>query len=723
MVMMNDAYDDEIESLIRQMNLEEKAHELGNDAPANARLGIPHMSHGEILHGVMWQPNKAEADPERYGDAAPTIFPQAIAMGCSFDPDLIERIGGVIAREARALDRHHCYSPCLDIACDSRFGRVEETFGEDPHLVTRLGVAIIHGFQGRGAERFDARHVLATAKHFVGYGEVRGGINGASIDIGERALRDVHLPPFEAAVREAGVAAIMPSHHAQEGVPCHANHWLLQRVLREEWGFEGLVVSDNIDIHRLHGMQRIAADHDEAAILALRAGLDLELELGRREDFMCYRRLPALVAQGRIAEAEIDTALRRVLRAKRQLRLFDRQEREDPKRICACPEHRQLAREAARASQVLLSNDGLLPLDAEARARIALIGPHADRCEYGGYTGKLTAAGITPLMGLRQRLSDHGRLRCEVGCGFGLEDEEIAPDAWQRALQAARESDVVILALGGCRQTCGEGRDNADIRLPGDQEALAHAILDLGKPTVLLLIGGRPWAVAELIARSQACLLAWYGGCEAGAAIAETLFGDVNPGGKLCMSLPKSIGHTQCSYLRRPFFTGAGWGSYRQHDNQPLFAFGHGLSYTRFAYGEIRLSGQAIGPAAGLDVWCTVRNVGERAGDEVVQCYLSDEIASITPFVKQLRAFRRIHLAAGEERELHFRLEPDDLAIWNAQMQCVVEPGWFTVQVGGDSLNGPVARFQVVDPRLGQVPDAPVTAAAISRDQDMEAPE
>ncbi len=685
-----------IDDLLQEMTLEEKAHELGNDAPANERLGIPKAIHGEILHGVMlrsWaEPELAEA----LGDNGPMIFPQAIAMGCTFDPELIERIGHATAREARSLRRHHCYSPNLDIAFDPRFGRVEENFGEDPHLVSRLGVAIINGFQGRGEERFDSRHVLATAKHFAGYGLVRGGINGAEVDSGERALREVHLPPFEAAVREAGVSGIMPSHHAQDGTPCHCNVWLLRDVLRREWGFDGLILSDNSDVYRLFAVLRVAKSPEDAARLALEATLDFEIQLQRNPEMMCYGHLPKLVHEGLVTESDVDTAVRRALRAKMLLGLFEGDETENPVEVCGCTEHRELALEAACASHVLLANDGVLPLNGEESKSVALIGPHADRCELGGYIGDVFAPKVTPFEGLQKVLGE--QVRCAPGCGFGLEDEEIDDDsAIAEAVELARDSETVILALGGLRATCGEGVDNADIRLPGRQHELAHAVLDLGKPTILLLIGGRPWAIADIAERCNAVLLAWYGGCEAGNAIARTLTGINNPGGKLSMSFPRSVGHTQCTYLRRPAFSGSGSGNYRQHDNSPLYPFGHGLSYTRFEYSDIQLSRESIRAKGTLEATITVTNTGECAGDEVVQCYIRDEVASICPFEKQLRAFQRLRLEASESREVSFTLGPDELWMIDAQMQKVVEPGWFTVQIGGSSDNGKTSRFLVTE--------------------------
>ncbi|MFW6286535.1 MAG: glycoside hydrolase family 3 N-terminal domain-containing protein [Candidatus Sumerlaeota bacterium] len=709
-----------IDDLLQQMTLEEKAHELGNDAPANERLGIPQANHGEILHGVMLRSWGEEELAEKLGDNGPVIFPQAIAMGCTFDPDLIERIGDVTAREARSLGRHHCYSPNLDIAFDPRFGRVEENFGEDPHLVARLGVSIINGFQGRGEERFDSRHVLATAKHFAGYGLVRGGINGAEVDSGERALREVHLPPFEAAVREAGVSGIMPSHHAQDGVPCHCNVWLLRDVLRREWGFDGLIVSDNSDVYRLFAVLRVAKSPEKAAILALEATLDFEIQLQRNPEIMCYAHIPKLVREGQVSESDVDTAVRRALRAKMLLGLFEGDETEDPVEVCGCPEHRALALEAARASHVLLANDGILPLKNEKSKQVALIGPHGNRCELGGYVGDVTAPKVTPFEGLQNVLGD--QVRCTPGCGFGLEDEDLDEDsAIAEAVELAQDSDVVILALGGLRATCGEGVDNADIRLPGRQHELAHAVLDAGKPTILLLIGGRPWAIADIAERCNAVQLAWYGGCEAGNAIAQTITGINNPGGKLSVSFPRSVGHTQCTYLRRPAFSGVGSGNYRQHENSPLYPFGHGLSYTQFEYSDVQLSKERIRPKGTLEATVTVANSGDCVGDEVVQCYIRDEVASICPFEKQLRAFQRIRLEPGESREVKFHLGPEELWMIDAHMQRVVEPGWFTVQIGGSSADGNTARFLVTESGSSETFDA-VEAIDMRPEDDAEAP-
>jgi beta-glucosidase len=297
------------------------------------------------------------------------------------------------------------------------------------------------------------------------------------------------------------------------------------------------------------------------------------------------------------------------------------------------------------------------------------------------------------LDGLARRFKD---VRHAPGCGFGIDGEDLDEDAAiDAALRLTEDSDVVILALGGSRATCGEGVDNADIRLPGRQHELAHAVLDLGKPTILLLVGGRPWAVADIVERCNAVLLAWYGGVEAGHAVADTISGSSNPGGRVSVSFPRSVGHFPCGYLRRPAFNGSGHGAYRQHSNEPLFPFGHGLSYTSFGYSPVRLSQERIGPKGTLRVGVTVRNTGDRAGDEVVQCYVRDEVASVSPFEKQLRGFQRIHLEAGEERELQFNLGPEELGMIDRHMQKVVEPGWFTVQVGGSSASGEIARFLV----------------------------
>jgi beta-glucosidase len=437
-----------------------------------------------------------------------------------------------------------------------------------------------------------------------------------------------------------------------------------------------------------------------------------------------------MVARGLVTEGLIDKSVRRILRAKFQLGLFEPDQPEDPREVCDSPAHRELARQVARASHVLLANDGTLPLDPRTVGRVALIGPHGDRCEYGGYVGHIASEGITPLAGLHEILGESAELEYRPGCTFGLTGEQPEADVQAEgdvdamiaeAVAAAGRADTVILALGGTRNTCGEGRDNAEISLPGRQHELARAVLDLGKPTVLVLIGGRPWAIGDIAPRCSAVLLAWYGGCEAGRAIAETLTGRHNPGGRLSMSFPRSEGHCPCTYLHRPLFNGSGSGSYRQHDNTPLYAFGHGLSYTTFGYGEVALSAENIGPAGSVTATVEVTNTGQRSGDEVVQCYVTDEFASVTQPLKQLRGFRRVHLAPGESTSVRFDLDADALAIWDARMERTVEPGWFTVQIGPSSTTGRSARFEVVTPEM-PAPTAEQSGATVTRELDMEAP-
>jgi beta-glucosidase len=707
-----------IDDLMSRMTLEEKVHELIHEAPANERLGIPRMRMGEILHGTLEWSNNV---PEENAGALPTVFPIPLAMGCCFNPEMIEQAGRCIAREARAFGHHQCYSPNLDIAMDPRFGRVEENFGEDPCLVSHLGVAMIHGFQGRGQERFDARHVLATAKHFAGYGAVRGGVNGAEVDMGERVLREVHLAPFEAAVREAQVAGIMPSHNTLDGVPCHGNAWLLRDVLRDEWGFDGVVVSDNVDVYRLHAMQNVSHCFAESALLGIRAGVDMELVLKHREGFFCYHLLPELVEEGLIREEEIDVAVKRNLRAKFRLGLFEGDEHEDPHSIGNNQEHRAVSLEMAKQCHVLLKNESLLPLNADDEKTIALIGPHGDICEYGGYTGDIAAPGVSPLEALRSMYCNPDKINFERGCTFDENcDKPDEAEMINQAMAAAEKADLVILTLGGTRKTCGEGTDNADIGLPGLQRTLAHAVLNSGKPTALILIGGRPWDVADIIERSHAVLVAWYGGCEAGNAIAQTLFGKNNPGGKLSMSFPKSAGHTQCSYLRRPSFNGAGQGEYRQHDVNALYPFGYGLSYTTFEYSDLQLSSKKIGTAGSVIASVTITNTGDRAGDEVAQCYLTDEVASITPYLKRLCDFQRIHLKPGESQKVDFNIGPDAMALWNIRIEHVVEPGWFTVQVGTSSNDGLTDRFVVHDQKTRFIDSKKSNDITISREIDMD---
>lgn len=668
-----------VERLLSQMTLEEKIAEMTQDAPANDCLGIPFMKFAEGLHGLWY-------------DGA-TVYPQAIACGSTWDPELIRKMAAQTALEARALNISHCYSPNLDvISGDARYGRVEEAYGEDPYLVSRMGVAFIQGMQGMGAEQFDENHVMATAKHFVGYPENRRGINGGFSDMSERRLREVFLPPFEAAVREAQVACIMPGHQDYNGVPCHMNSWLLDDILREELGFDGFIVSDNNDVGRLQTMHHIVGTRVEAAILGLKAGVDMDLVLGKPLEAYTYHTTvlkdtlekdPALIKY-------IDRATARILTAKYKLGLFGSTEKTaKTDTIVSCREHQEFAYEMAQKAIVLLKNDNeLLPLDRTAIRSLAVIGPNAveekpEKGTYsllGGYSG-LPPFYVSVLEGLTKKVGADIKINYAPGCDLLSESKAGFPEA----IAAANKSDAVVLVVGGSRKTAGEGVDRSDLELFGVQNELVEAIHQTGKPVIVVLINGRPLTINYIAENIPAILETWYLGMHSGDAIADALFGDVNPGGKLTVSFPRSAAHIPVTYLERPDFIGTGKGQYRYSDKSPLFPFGYGLSYTTFTYGEPELASGTIEAGGATTVSVMVTNTGERAGDEVVQMYVRDDLASVGRYHKMLKGFERVSLAAGETKTVEFELNFDKLFIYDQNMQKVVEPGTFTISIGASS--------------------------------------
>jgi len=648
------------------------------------RLGIPALGLGEGLHGYMAH----EA----------TSFPQAIGLASAWDPALHERIFSAVAKEMRARGAHYVLSPVLDVARDPRWGRTEETYGEDPYLIARLGVAAVRGFQG---ERFTGapEKVLATAKHFCAHGQPEGGTNCAPANYAERTLREELFAPFEAAVREAKIGAVMASYNEINGIPAHINDWLLKDLLRGEWGFEGFVISDGWGVDDLYRLHFVAADEAEAAEKAFKSGV--EVELGQ-----CLRHLEAAVTAGRIAEADLDKAVAKVLRVKFMLGLFENPfvDEEAAVAVTNCPEHRALALEAARKSIILLKNEGgLLPLNKSKLRSLAVIGPNAAAVRLGGYSGDPLRP-VSVLEGIRQKAGDALEILYAEGCGLTqapgtaaelwVTDEVSLPDPAQdaeritEAVQTAQKADVVLLALGDNEQTCREGwsvqhlgdRDSLD--LPGRQEDLLRAVAATGKPVILLLINGRPASINFAAERIPAILEAWYPGQEGGHAIAEVLFGEVNPGGKLPITFPRSVGQLPAYYYHKP----SARRGYLFSEMKPLFPFGHGLSYTTFEYGEPRLDKTTIHPNETATLTVEVTNTGKRAGDEVVQLYIRDVLSGrVTRPVKLLKGFQRITLQPGETRTVTFPVGPQQLQFLGEDMRPVVEPGEFLLMVGGSS--------------------------------------
>ncbi len=658
---------------------------------ANTRLGIPAMFHDEALHGL----------------TAPrgTHFPVPIGLASTWDPALIERVMSIAAKEARARGSQHVLSPVVDLGRDPRWGRIEETYGEDPYLVSRLGVAAVRGYQGRSLPLAPDK-VFATLKHFAAHGSHEGGINTAPPLVSERLLRAELLVPFEAAVKEAGAFAVMPSYNEIDGVPAHANEWLLEEVLRREWGFQGLVVSDYFGIEQLMNRHRVAHDKADTARQAIHAGVDMELP-----DPDGFPALVAMVKDGRLPESVVDRSAGRVLRAKFLAGLFDRPavDPDEAERVTNTPEHQAAALDAARASMVLLKNaGGLLPLDRRTVKTLAVIGPNAKGVHLGGYSrdpgrGVDVLTGITAAAGAGVRVLHAEGVRITEHEANWNDDKVVLGDPVkngariQEAVKLARQADVVVAVIGTNESVSREAwsdehlGDVADLSLMSQQQDLVDALLRVGKPLVVVLVNGRPLAIPHVAERAPAILETWYAGQEGGTAIGETLFGDFNPGGKLPVTVPRHVGQLPVYYNRRPT-------SFRNHldmSREPLWPFGHGLSYTTFAITNLKVSPATIGPGGRAEITVDVSNTGSRKGDEVLQLYLRDVVSSVTRPTKELRGFERVTLAPGEKKTVTFTLGPDALSLVDRHMRRVVEPGRFEVMVGPSSTQLTTATLDV----------------------------
>ena len=657
----------------------------------NTRLKIPVMFHEEALHGLV----------------APlaTSFPVPIGLASTWDPSLVERVMTVAAREARSRGARQVLSPVIDLGRDPRWGRFEETYGEDPYLVSAMGVAAVRGYQGPSLPLAPDR-VIATLKHFVGHGSHEGGVNTAPTQVSERQLRSEFLVPFEAAVRHAGALAVMPAYNEIDGVPAHANRWLFERVLRGEWGFQGLVASDYFGIDQLRSRHRVAADKASAALEALEAGVDIELP-----DADAFKELAALVKAGRVTEAVIDRAAARVLKSKFLAGLFDHPyvDPDEAERLSNAPEHRVLALEAARKSIVLLQNrNRTLPLSRRLKT-LAVIGPNARGLRLGGYSGN-PGRGVDVLTGLTQRAGSGVRVLHAEGVRITETEPNWDQDAMtlgdpirnrQRiaaALKTARQADAIVLVIGTNEATSREAwsdkhlGDVADLSLMSQQEELATAMFSTGKPVIVVLVNGRPVTMPKVAERASAILETWYAGEESGTAIAEVIFGDVNPGGKLPASIPRAVGQLPVYYNRRP----TSYRAYLDSPREPQWPFGFGLSYTTFEFSTPVVTPAAIDPAGTVAVSVDVTNTGARAGDEVVQLYLRDVVSSVTRPMKELRGFERVSLAPGETKSVVFSLGFDALSLVDRGMTRVVEPGKFEVTVGASSAEGKTTTFDVV---------------------------
>jgi beta-glucosidase len=660
----------------------------------STRLGIPALFHEEAVHGL--------------AATKGTHFPVPIALASTWDPRLLEGVMSVAAAEARSRGVHHVLAPVIDLARDPRWGRTEETYGEDPYLVSRLGVAAIRGYQG-DALPLAKDKVFATAKHFAVHGPHEGGVNTAPSNISERVVREQYLVPFEAAVKEAHVYSVMPSYNEIDGVPAHKNRWLLGQVLRGEWAFPGLVASDYYAIDQLRERHAVAADPAEAARIALLAGVDIELP-----DTQTFTTLVDQVKDGRIPEAAIDTAASRILRAKFLAGVFEQPyvDADQAEAASNTPAHQAVALEAARKAIVLLKNDkGLLPLDRKKLRTLAVIGPNAKGLHLGGYSVD-PLRGVDVLTGIQQKVGAGVNVTYAEGCRITehpadmwtwYKDEVVAGDPAKNrqriaeAVPVARAADAVVLVLGNNESTSREAwadnhlGDVADLGLPGQQDELVDAVLKTGKPVVVVLLNGRPLAINRVAEAVPAVLEAFYLGQEGGTALADVLFGDANPGGKLPISVPRSAGQLPVYYDRKP----TSFRPYLFSSREPLFPFGHGLSYTTFKLDGLKLAPASIGPAGKTTVTVNVSNTGSRAGDEVVQLYIRDVVSSVTRPVKELRGFERVSLGPGETKTVTFTLGPDALSLLDEDMRRVVEPGAFDVIVGTSSVGGLKATLEV----------------------------
>jgi beta-glucosidase len=673
-----------------------RANEIQRFLVERTRLGIPALIHEESCSGYL----------TRGAD----VFPQTIGIASSFDDSLAREMGEIIREQMRALGARQALAPLLDITRDPRWGRTEETFGEDRYLTSRMGVAYIKGLQGDSL----GEGILATGKHFVGYGMTEGAMNWSPAHIPEREMRETYLYPFEAAVREGKLRSIMPGYHELDGIPCHTNEWLLDTVLRKEWGFDGLVVSDYFAINMIHDYHKTTEGKHYAARMALKAGVDVELP----STDVYGAPLVEAVKSGIVPVELVDACVRRIISLKFSLGLFDRPYVDEQ----AAPAHFQTAgqrafsRKAAEKSIVLLKNDGVLPLD-RAKKRVAVIGPNADsvRNMLGDYSYPAHVESLidmasdnfanTALPSGLPKIEDampemdtvlEGLRKAAPGIEFtyaaGCDVIGGGTEGFAEAVSLAKNADLVIAVVGdkaglidGC--TSGEAHDRLSIDLPGHQKELVEALAQTGKKVVLVLVTGRPTALVREAEICSAIVEAWFPGEEGAAAIAAVLFGDANPAGRLPISFPRTVGQVPMYYSHKPSGGQAHWkGDYADGSTKPLYPFGFGLSYTKFEYSDLSVPERAdIGGSFTVSVH--VKNSGERDGDEVVQLYLRDMVSDVTRPVAELFGYARVGLKAGETKRVSFTVHTDQLAFLDRDMRLVVEPGETRVMIGSSSAD------------------------------------
>ncbi len=634
-----------------------------------SRLQIPILFGIDAIHGNANAPDN-------------TVYPTNINLACSFDTLMAYTIARQTAREMRAMNMHWTFNPNVEVARDPRWGRVGETYGEDPYLVTQLGVQSVKGYQGALNGKED---VLACIKHFVGGSEPINGTNGSPADLSERTLREVFFPPFEAGVK-AGAMSLMTAHNELNGVPCHSNDWLMTDVLRGEWKFPGFVVSDWMDIEHIYDLHATAENIKEAFYQSIMAGMDMHMH-----GIYWNEMVVELVREGRIPESRIDESVRRILDIKFRLGLFEQPmaDVEQSMKIRLCDEHRNTALEAARNGIVLLKNDGLLPLDASKLKKIMVTGINADDQNIlGDWSALEKDENVTTILeGLRQ-------VAPRIAFDFvdqGWDPRNMDPKKVVEAAARAKNADLNIVVAGEYMmrfrwtdRTDGEDTDRSDIDLVGLQNELIEKVTASGKPTILVLVNGRPLGVEWADRHLPAIIEAWAPGMYGGQAVAEILFGEVNPSAKLAVTIPRSVGQLQMIYNHKPsqYFH-----PYVVKPSTPLYPFGYGLSYTTYEYSDLKLAQTEIGKDGSVDVSVKVSNTGSRDGVEIVQLYIRDRFSQVTRPVKELKDFTRVPLKAGESQVVNFRITPDKLGFYDKKMKWGVEPGEFIVMVGSSSAD------------------------------------
>lgn len=642
-------------------------------AVEESRLGIPLLFGLDVIHGYR------------------TIFPTPLATASSWDPDLVRQAEEIAAREARAAGTHWTFAPMIDIARDPRWGRITEGAGEDPYLGAAMAVARVQGFQGDDVAAPD--RILACLKHYVAYGAPVGGRDYNSVDMSERSLREIYLPPYQAGL-SAGAATVMSAFNLLNGVPTTANTFTINGILRGEWGFDGLIVSDWNSVGELI-LQGYAADGPDAARLAIGATIDMDM-MGD----IYANHLADLVRTHIVPESQLDASVRRVLRSKFELGLFDNPY-VDPDleaSVILREDHVAAARDVARKSMVLLKNDGaLLPLSNDIRS-LAVIGPLADngQDQLGAWhTLGRPADAVTVLAAIRERAGPRTTITYARGSTVtGTETDEFAA-----AVEAARNADVAIVVVGEREAETGEAASRTSLNLPGVQEGLIEAVHKTGTPVVAVVMSGRPLTIPWLAENVPAILQAWHPGSQGGNAVADILWGDANPSAKLPVSFPRSVGQIPIFYSHdhtgRPATQSRFTSRYLDSPNTPLYPFGYGLSYTTFAYTDLELSADTIASDGTISVSAVITNTGSVAGEEIVQLYIRDPVASVVRPVRELQGFSKILLEPGQQQTVRFTLGPDELGFYNQDMEWVVEPGAFMVWVGWSSDEGLEGTFVV----------------------------